>query len=174
MSGGKAAVTGSREALALRSVWCALFVASLALGGCASLPKMRTGMPLEVQRGYWLDRTRFNQRGEEVDKASVMKKFNESENTADNVRAGENFETGSRIAFVPGVLLLAWGITGQVGMSDVSEDTSLKMVLAGSGAMVLSITFGIVAEENYVDAANEYNRRFHSRERRGDHADDAD
>jgi len=129
----------------------------LLLSACASHPRMEGGVPLEAKRGNWIDWTRFYQDGQQVDRGSVketLERVRESEGAASTASA---LETGSNLTRAAGVLLLAWGLSQQVGMSEVSDETRNKLLIGGGIGMGASLGFAIGADGLYLKAVDQYN-----------------
>jgi hypothetical protein len=135
----------------------ALAIAGLLAAGCGSHPRMRVGASVQVERGYVIDRTRFSQRGKEVDRSHVKEVLEKQEESAVDMRRGGAFETAAQLTQVPAFILLGWGITGVAGASELDDSTALGMVVGGAVCLGMSVTFWIAAENNYVNAVNAYN-----------------
>ncbi len=127
----------------------------IALTGCGSNLKMQWGEPLEVDRGYAFDNTRFNQRGKEVDRSHVKAELQEYEESAPAMKRGKSFETGATIARGAGLLGLALGTT----FLQTETDGAVPLMAVGGGVLGLSIGLSFAAEGNYVEAVERYNER---------------
>jgi hypothetical protein len=92
-----------------------------------------------------------------VDRGSVketLERVRESEGAASTASA---LETGSNLTRAAGVLLLAWGLSQQVGMSEVSDETRNKLLIGGGIGMGASLGFAIGADGLYLKAVDQYN-----------------
>lgn len=138
-------------------------VSLLALTGCGSNLKMQWGEPLEVDRGYAFDYTRFNQRGKEVDRSHVKAELLEYEESAPAMKRARSFETGAAIARGAGLLGLALGTT----FLQTETDGAVPLMAVGGVVLGLSIGLSFAAEGNYVEAVERYNERVGGSEQQG-------
>lgn len=146
-----------RSALHLRrACWIPLLVL-VSVSACASHPKMEGGVPLEAKRGNWIDWTRFHQNGQQVDRSSVKSVLERVPESSSSASTASALETGSNLTRAAGVLLLAWGLSGAVGGSDVSDDTRNKLLIGGGIGMGASLGFALGADGLYVKAVDQYN-----------------
>lgn len=148
-----------RGALHLRrACWIPLLLlVSVSGSACASHPKMEGGVPLEAKRGNWIDWTRFHQNGRQVDRGSVKSVLERVPESSSSASTASALETGSNLTRAAGVLLLAWGLSGAVGGSDVSDDTRNKLLIGGGIGMGASLGFALGADGLYVKAVDQYN-----------------
>lgn len=114
-------------------------------------------MPLEVRRGYWVDWTRFYQEGEQVDRSSVKERLAKIPRSADAASTAASLETAMRVTGVAGILLLGWGISQKIGLSEVSDETRTKLLIGSGVSLGASLGFGFGAEGLYIKAVNQYN-----------------
>ena len=127
-------------------------IAAVALSGCASHPKMTVGAPLEVNRGYWLDWTRFSQDGQQVDRGDVKDKLSEFMESAGDVQKGHVLQISSRVALAASLLLFSYGTN-----LAIERKTFWPLFACSGGGVGLSIGLGFAAEGKYVDAVEQYN-----------------
>jgi hypothetical protein len=135
----------------------------LTLTACGSSLKMQWGEPLEVNRGYAFDNTRFNQRGKEVDRSHVKAELQEYEESAPAMKRGKSFETGATIARGAGLLGLALGAT----FLQTETEGAVPLMAVGGAFLGLSIGLSFAAEGNYVEAVERYNERVGGSEQQG-------
>lgn len=122
---------------------------------------MQPGVSLEVDRGYWVQKTSFRQAGKEVDRDSVQAELERAEESAGVARTAEVLEVGSNLTRVAGVLLVLWGASQRVGGSEVSEETSTKLLIGGGATLGVSIGLAFGADGLYVKAVDRYNEGLH-------------
>lgn len=133
-----------------------------ALSACASHPKMQPGVSLEAERGYWVQKTSFRQAGQEVDRESVQEELEATEESASAAKVAEVMEVGANITRVAGVLLVLWGASQRVGGTEVSQETSTKLLIGGGATLGVSIGLAFGADGLYVKAVDRYNEELHS------------
>jgi hypothetical protein len=142
---------------------------ALAVLGCgqATLP-MRPDTPLEVTRGYCFVSTKYEQRGEEVNRDDVMTHLAAYKDSGPYVREGNAFAVGSIVATLvatPAIVVGAMGKREQIKMDDgLSTGLLAGGITAGIASWVLCIT----SDAKYATAAETYNQRIKGPETRSD------
>ena len=129
----------------------------VALSGCASYPKMQVDAPLQVERGNWISDAHFYQRNHRIDSGDAKDKLAKNEEASSNVSRARAFDAGAFVMAVAGGVLLGWGVSREVGGTQVDKQTSLAMLLGGTGCVGLSVGFALGADANYVNAVKKYN-----------------
>jgi hypothetical protein len=123
---------------------------------------MDRSLSVQVDRGHWIDRTRFEQAGKEVDRGSVKDALKTTEESAEAARKAQVLELGTDITRTAAIVLLAWGISQRVGNSDVDKSTSTKLLIGGGASLGLSVGLAFGADGLYVKAVVQYNAQIHS------------
>ncbi len=133
-------------------------VALGALPSCASYPKMRDGAPLEVNRGYWVHATSFEQGGREVDRKHVKETLGRYEDSAHSVELASAYERVAGGLSGAGGALIGFAIVRQA-----FHDDGLPYFMAGGMGLWLSVGFAFAADDKYADAVEGYNKRIRAR-----------
>jgi len=123
--------------------------------GCASLPQMRPGMPITIDRSFGTPR--YQQEGRGIDPSDVASKLNEEPRSSPNVK-------GSRALYVLAILAGAAGgaLIGTPLGEKAGGDRHPNWTLAAAGGAVLGggVILSIGSRAALDAAVEQHNRSF--------------
>jgi hypothetical protein len=128
-----------------------------AVSGCTHTTKMVAGVPLEVHRGYCILETQYKQRGEALNRDSVMARLSKNSHASPHLESGSNLAIGSIITALLGTTGVILGAAAKRGDIKMSEGASTALLVGGSGFSVASWPLCIAADGQYAAGAAAYN-----------------
>ncbi|MFZ5893023.1 MAG: hypothetical protein ACOY0T_18325 [Myxococcota bacterium] len=125
---------------------------------------MNTSEPLQIQRGYCIGETRFEQHGQIVNRDDVMRRLGRYKDTAPYVQTGNTLAVLSIVTSLTAITSLALHSSGAVH----DEGASRALLITGLATAVGSWPLCITADGRYAKAAEVYNARVGAYRRRND------
>ena len=131
-----------------------LVLAAIMLGqlGCASLPKMSSLSPIEIDTAPF--GARYKQDGQGIDPADMLARLKEEPTAAPYVERSQNLRIVSLIFAAAGGALIGWPLGQSIGGD---KKPTWALAGAGAGAIGLSIPFTIGAVWNMDRAVESHN-----------------
>jgi hypothetical protein len=130
----------------------------LGAAGCSQVTTpMRSGVPLEVNRGYCFMPTEFKQRGEPVNRENTMKWLAHYKPSSPYVNAGNVLAVGSIGATVVATSAFGAAAMGSTDSFKMSDGAKNALIGTAIGVGILSVILCVSSDGKYATAAEVYN-----------------
>ena len=131
----------------------AMMMTAFGLSGCASLPKMSTSMPVEIDTGFGTPR--YTQQGHAIDAADMGEQLSHEEEAGKYVGRAQGLRVGSTLLSLAGGTMIGVPLGQKIG-----GNRKPLWALAGVGgacvALTIPLTIGAVASAD--SAVKAHNR----------------